>query len=352
MNKSVINLPTLISRISADAGVDLAVSRRFIHELFSLIESKLNEGEIVSINEIGEFACGLEPDKAIIFKVSDTIAKQVNEPFSAFKPVELNQGAEKEIVDKLEPIPTVEQEFERSDDENNIYKNPAPQQETSIGLNDNTATEIIELTDNIDVAEQPAFYNTPEIPKISEDDNNMTKDTPHISNDNTSGAKTVWLILGLFVGIIIGLIGGYFAGKAMGRIEAGFPEEFVIDEFEEDIFIEPLVNNIDSTQTEISGENSSEKVVSEPMQNEIPVVEPVYDTVTSTLAKLAGDHYGNKNYWVFIYKANPNLTNPNQIAPGTKVLIPPYESFKGATTAETNEKAREIMNEIAKKYKI
>ena len=81
--------------------------------------------------------------------------------------------------------------------------------------------------------------------------------------------------------------------------------------------------------------------------------EPVYDTITSSryLSILARDHYGVKNYWIFIYQANPQLGNPNQIRPGTKVLIPARESFEEATKAQTDAKAQKLLNQLAKKYK-
>ena len=82
--------------------------------------------------------------------------------------------------------------------------------------------------------------------------------------------------------------------------------------------------------------------------------QPVYDTITSTkfLTTLAGQHYGVKNYWIFIYEANPGLGNPNSIRPGTRVLIPAKESFMEPTKAETDAKARKLLNALSKRYKL
>ena len=80
--------------------------------------------------------------------------------------------------------------------------------------------------------------------------------------------------------------------------------------------------------------------------------EPVYDTVDVSLAKLAKKHYGNTNYWVFIYKANEaELGNPDHIRRGTRVLIPAKESFQEATDSETKAKAAKIAAEISRKFR-
>ena len=71
-----------------------------------------------------------------------------------------------------------------------------------------------------------------------------------------------------------------------------------------------------------------------------------------SLAKLAKKHYGNTNYWVFIYKANEaELGNPDHIRRGTRVLIPAKESFQEATDSETKAKAAKIAAEISRKFR-
>ncbi|MCM1036018.1 MAG: hypothetical protein NC406_01665, partial [Bacteroides sp.] len=82
--------------------------------------------------------------------------------------------------------------------------------------------------------------------------------------------------------------------------------------------------------------------------------EPKYDTITSTqfLTTLARKHYGVKNYWIFIYEANPSLGNPNSIRPGTRVVIPDRSTFEGPTPEATAAKAQERLNALARRYKL
>ncbi|MBF0578035.1 HU family DNA-binding protein [Dysgonomonas sp. GY617] len=48
----------------------------------------------------------------------------------------------------------------------------------------------------------------------------------------------------------------------------------------------------------------------------------------TTLRTLATTHYGNPDYWVYIYQANKkNIANPNNVPIGTSLLIPPLSDY-------------------------
>lgn len=183
-------------------------------------------------------------------------------------------------------------------------------------------------------------------------------------------SHTMWLVLGILIGLILGLVGGYFAGKTMAAYELPAEDDYsLIDELEPDTV--PLsVTEITATSTDTAKQSAPQQVA--PAASTNPAVEHtaasepkpaaaapekkaelVYDTITSKryLSILAKDHYGEKKYWIFIYNANPQLGNPNQISPGTKVLIPARESFEEATKAQTDAKAQRLLNQLAKKYK-
>ena len=80
------------------------------------------------------------------------------------------------------------------------------------------------------------------------------------------------------------------------------------------------------------------EVKSEPEVKPEPKPEPkpagnnkvVTDVVTSqiVLTTLAEKHYGSPWFWVYIYEENRNIiSNPNNIRPGTRVVIPPAEKY-------------------------
>lgn len=78
------------------------------------------------------------------------------------------------------------------------------------------------------------------------------------------------------------------------------------------------------------------------------------DKVTNTryLTTMAKEHYGNYNFWPYIYIENEGkLGHPDRIKPGTTVVIPNIEKFDiDPTNPRDIEKARRLGVEIYKKY--
>lgn len=362
---NIVNLPTIISRLSSKAKVDINLSRIFVKELFQFVEKQLIENKSVKIEGLGEFTRGLSKENPVLFRPDAQLDSLINEPFSAFQPVEVNNGAEKEINEDSETTVTIADEPAApviSEPENTVDK---PVDKPAEQPAEQPAEKIIEKPVEEPVTREEATADTPKVQPVVREVEPVkpVEDAPGVSSyeqyasynrQTSSSSTTLWLILGILIGAIIGLIGGYFAGKMMGQYE--LPAE---EEDEEEIY-ETQENQLDSEIPSLSdeiekfdaGEPETQNEPTAAAEEKKPEPQPVYATVTSSLARLAGEHYGNKNYWVFIYQANPSLTNPNQIAPGTRVVIPPYESFAGATKEETNVKAQKILNELSKKYKL
>ena len=155
------------------------------------------------------------------------------------------------------------------------------------------------------------------------------------------------------------MVGGYFAGKHFGQYhtDGGIPisDTTTIDIGE----FEPIVPVTEPAAAVEEAQPAAEPAAEEPQgakpaAQAAAAAEPVYDTVTNSryLSILAKDHYGKKAYWVFIYNANPQLKDPNKIAPGTRVLIPAKADFAGVTEAETDAKAQKLLNELSRRYKL
>lgn len=353
MSNSVINLPTLISKVAAGANVDMATSRRFLHELFALIESRLCEGKSVSVDGIGEFARGFGHESAVVFKPADSLASAVNAPFSAFRPVELNDGAEQEISTDsykepeaiTEPQPEPEEKKVVAETTEVIAPGETDQHETE----KETETEPEEKPDVEPEKEpEPVRVVTPPItiiPPVPPAPPTPRAPEPVFVQKPNKSNNILWLILGLLIGLILGLVGGYFAGKEMGRVEGRFWD----DEDEDTEFVEETTPDTVVEQEVLPEAVTEEETVDAPEpEKEIVKPEPVYDTVKTTLSALAVKHYGEKDYWVYIYKANPQIDNPDRIATGTRLLIPPYEEFAAATKEETKANARKLLSEISR----
>lgn len=175
---------------------------------------------------------------------------------------------------------------------------------------------------------------------------------------DVGGNNIMWLLTGVMFGLIIGLVGGYFAGKTMAKYE--FDEEEMsfysegdsLSTVEEEDFLTSL------SASDIEEHTVADTVVapSEPQPAETApkaASAPVYDTVTSNryLSIIARDHYGSKNYWVFIYEANPGLGNPDKVSAGTRVFIPEKETFMESTKEATDAKAARLNAQIMARYK-
>ena len=379
MNET-INLPRLIALVAEKADVQPAEARKFLHELFAAIESALLEGESVKIKGVGEFIRGEDPESPVRFKADDDLAAIANEPFAAFEAVELNEGAAEEIM-KVEaaasavPVTSSAEETAHGDlSEPEAVDKPKPE----------IADEIIE---DADMSTEPDMENPDDEPAdIEPDESPEGESTDELEPEKEHPANPVeepevcrqsgepdeaqervvyvqaqsnhgmWLMLGILIGLIAGLVGGYFAGKYMAQYELPAEEDLVFDE--DTLSVVSIVNSPADTVMNVDTISAIQAVatVSE-HTSEAPAPkksEPVYDTVSSKryLAIIAGEHYGVKNYWIFIYNANPNLGDPNKIAPGTKVLVPEKDSFMEDSKAETDAKARRLLNELSKKYKL
>ncbi len=97
-NKETINLPRLITEVAAGASVDPASARRFLHELFAMIEESLKSGEAITVKGVGTFTRSEDSEHPVLFQPDEELASIANEPFAAFSAVELNDGAAEEIM--------------------------------------------------------------------------------------------------------------------------------------------------------------------------------------------------------------------------------------------------------------
>lgn len=402
MNNPPINLPRLIGLVANGAGVDPATARRFLHDLFGLVEQTLSAGESVTISGVGEFVRNDDPDNPVLFRPDSELAAVANEPFSVFEAVELNDGAEEEFaqtpanapVEEAPMAPPMEEApaetpVEEAPAQTPVEEAPAEaveeeapvetpaetQAETPVEESPTEPDPVVEAAENV---------NEEELPKATEEESSLHKHhreyyydenynihyRHHHHSSRSSGYNPmIWLILGILIGIILGVFGGYFAGKTMAKYEIPDDEELYLDSDSSSLLSAMLAETPDTivlnprdtiAQTPEAAADTSAPAatttepaaVAEPSKPKQK--EPVYDTITRQryLSILAKEHYGVKNYWVFIYQANPQLGDPNKVAPGTRVLIPDKESFEGATKAETDARAQRLLNELARKYKL
>lgn len=358
MNETV-TLPQLITRLATAAGCSPAEARRYIHDLFAEIEQTLAEGKNYTLEGIGEFAPGLDATHPVLFRADPAFAKQLNEPFESFPAVELPAEITEDLLDsKEEPAPAPE-----SDPLPEAAPEPEKSLETLKSSEDSESSENSEAPENSESSENP---ENPESSENSENSENSeisesSEDPENSENFSVSRQHSTGLLItcGIMIGLVIGLILGYFAGTRMGRYYIE-PEEMEEDSTEividqpADIVSRDVLPSRDTIKTASNAAEVTPPTPAPEVALPAPTAkEPVYDNITQTqfLTTLARKHYGVKNYWIFIYEANPDLGDPNKIRPGTRLLIPDRSTFEEATPEATAEKARQHLNRLSAKYK-
>ena len=169
-----------------------------------------------------------------------------------------------------------------------------------------------------------------------QDDDNDTDD------DDDDYEEESWLSRNsLFVGMVLGFI----AAIAIGVIVfAAFrPQVATFLGFQAP---ETAVTTADSIATDnVAVQPDTAKAVAAAAAAKKPVEK--YDTVRSTLSKIARKHYDKSEFWVYIYLENKDkIHDPNNVAPGTVVKIP--EASKYGIDANSPESLAKARQEAAK----
>lgn len=127
------------------------------------------------------------------------------------------------------------------------------------------------------------------------------------------------------------------------------------EETQEEALEETTVSPVTEKQAIADNQENREekKTQVEPVKS--PLTEKVYDTVSTTryLTTIAQDHYGDFNFWPYIYIENQDkLGHPNRITPGTKVVVPDLSKYGVDPTSHRDRKeAKKKGQEIYARYK-
>ena len=201
-------------------------------------------------------------------------------------------------------------------------------------------------------------YNIPE----DDDEEYVTERKPVSSEKSNDGFMRgfIWGAVSMFVFYLI-VGGGYFMYQHIQNQEiidtARGTDSIEVEATPEEVNEAPAEPAAEETQTADAqkSEAEAEKPATEPEKPaaEPKAAEPVYDTVTERqfLTKIAAKHYGNADFWVYIYEENRSIIkNPNAIAPGTKVVIPPASKYGiDKNNPESLRAARKKIQEIENK---
>ena len=330
-----LTLVELIDMLAESTSTSKRMCELFLRELFSTVSQELMKGETVKIKNIGTFkVTEVKPRKSvnvvdgedieisghkkITFTPDKSLAEAVNQPFAQFESVVLDDA----LTD--EKLAAIDEKYPSVALDSPVEEAPAP------------AIKEAPATPTRPVAPEPPVTPEPSVTPVS----------PEPPSDNPPIERKPML-----VGIPID-------GPSHPVPERPVVEEPVVN----DRFYRPELRDAYSpTEEQLSavpkrdlkwlwaliavalvagllwlflsrsGVTSPDDAV--PLDTaEVFVEEPsvVTDTVTSqiVLTVLSEKHYGSPWFWVYIYEENKDIiSDPNNIRPGTEVVIPPADKY-------------------------
>lgn len=305
-----ISLNSLASAIALSSGKTKKQSEDFLREFFRLVTESLVEGEAIKIKGLGTFKIveverrmgmnistgqpqEIPAHKKVVFTPAKELASAINAPFEEFESMELDDEMPEEFLEEA----SSENEIKASS-ENEIEEGILQAGSVEEGEDDAITYEAYhDMEENEE--KQP---ETPQ-PQVHLP---VYYEYPRESGSRFRMGFLIGALSTFAVCVVIFLLGCFFD---WWPVNFGSPKEMVsqIEEVE---------------QNPVETEQEPVEVIPEP--------EPVYDTVSTTryLTTIAREHYGNFNFWPYIYIENQSiLGHPDRITPGTKVVVPDLAKY-------------------------
>lgn len=282
MDKTII-LSDLSRSIATSTGCTIDDAENFLRELFALAYSRLEHDGKVEIPEVGVF---VNDGEKILFAPDAELASALNAPFAAFDAVELPDDYTEEQSENEREISAAAEFEEQSDAE------PEPE----------AVPEAESVHESEQKSEEP--IQEEQQPKVEPDAATVVEHEDSVENKAVRSYAWLWWLPVCCLFFVCGYI--------LGQCHVTIPERDNVETATNDSMVEPSV--IDSI-AEVAA------------AVEMPVVT---DTISATrfLTTMARIHYGQVEYWVYIYEENASkLGHPDRLEGGTVVVIPPAEKY-------------------------
>ena len=346
--------------LAVRAGLDAAEAEAFVKGFFEEVAENLARGERVDVDYVGTFSrAEFDTVNPVRFLPASGIADLLNEPFSMFEVVEIDDDAilpendEPELVEDEEAVEEIE-----------IVEDRCP-----TGWADQTSpTGQVDPISSVDEPASPrpsaeapqaasALEPTPSHAAEDEASVVVAHDDAHEARRSRSCCKALCAVI---VVLLMGL--SYLVGF--------FTPEIIV-------FIRSCghkAGNLITAPVDQPGQCVADTPAVQPEQ---PVVVTVRDTVTVSVAApvappepevttdtvrkryyittMAKKYYGDDNFWPYIYLENQDkLGHPDYTAPGTVVVIPPAAKYgidvnDPASLSAAKQKGYEIYRRFDKK---
>ena len=337
-----VTISSLSAGISRATGKSKKLCDDFLREFFRMVSETLVEGETIKIKGFGTFKI-TEVDsrnstnvntgerqeiaayKKVVFTPSKELASIINAPFEEFETIEMEDEWPDEIFYD-------EGDKDERGEENNVSAGIIEAGSEEEGEDDTItyeAYETLEAEKEKEVAPEPTHIPPP-IPRNNKEETqspetSVPEEEPRVVNlpvpyvvVEKKGRFRLGFLTGalsaLLVCVIIFMLGCFFDWwpENFGNIK-----DFWTKAPETEVVEVPEEAPIEEKEIESTPE----------IEEDVP---KVYDTVSTTryLSTIAQEHYGDFNFWPYIYMENQSiLGHPNRITPGTQVVVPPLSKY-------------------------
>lgn len=388
-----ITFPELVDSIAELTNTSKRVSELFLKELFGVIKECLEQGETVKIKNLGTFKVteiaarksvnvntGEEMEipshRRVAFTPDKSLAEAINMPFEGFETVVLDDDLSDddlkdlaEIGDEIMPEGESQELENDQDDEPQppVFKEPEtnedvePENEPKDDEEDVSKEDVEESKDTQEDLEENPLSETQNVADESEKDVEIQSESDEKEKSDNADAEVetfdaeeadyeedvknekrksfIWGFLGgIATFIVIGCIAIAVCDSCFG--------DFVPYSTKQELATDTISPNIvpDTVAVQADTLNQTAKTVVE----NTPKV--ITDTVRVNyfLTKMSRKYYGRYEFWVYIYEENKDkISNPNKVAPGLVVVIPPAEKYGiDKDNPESVKKAKELAEKI------
>ena len=378
MNKKLTILD-IADLVSSKSGVTKKESEQFVKEFFSLASEIISSGESLTIKGVGAFVpvwveartsvdvntkqpIEIPGHYKLSFTPDKTMRDAVNAPFAAFTTEVVEVDIPEMVEIKEEEILDEVVELEPSDESIEIVEMSEVNEEETEEVNiEDVQLEIIE-TENGEVVEEQKTVEenqTNEAVSTSETCTQIVTAPAYIQDEEeiqkeykrrTRNGYIFGFLTALLLFVILVSVWLFFFKGDKG-LSFSF-SSFKLTTTNEQTTEQELSNEVINEQ-----ENNVDSMIVEP--NEKVVIEnasssttkyPVIETIQrgKFLTTIAEKHYGNKAFWVYIYRENSGrIWNPRDLKAGFKVVVPAAEKYGiDASDPKSVNKAKELEKQI------
>ncbi len=372
--------------VADKSGLTKKESEQFVKEFFLLASEVISKGESLTIKGVGTFSPVWVDARTSVdvntkesieipghYKLSFTPDKSmrdaVNAPFAAFitevvavnnddlqennsqlANIETNEDSVESVVAQIEEIGKASEETLIEVEKVSVVQSGDVVEENEEVVDD--SNEIQELENNISTEET---QNDDAVIEVVEKE--IEKEyRRHTRNGYISGFLTALLLFVIFI----------FIWKFFIDNEKGFSLSFssfnLSSLIEQNSDIDTESDNISKNNADISvvnpidsiGDVKAEDVIKSEVVDSVNVVEdekpkePIVETITrgKFLTTIANKYYGDKVFWVYIYREN-KIWNPKDLQPGDKVVVPDASKYDiDASNPESIKKAKALEQQI------